>query len=268
MAAATDTEAAHLPYRAVRSAYRRGVQGPLFKRELARAARGQRELTEFLVERQGNKVVRGPFKGMSYHSDADAEGCLPPKLMGFYELELGDLMIQLTDRPWRRIIDVGCAAGYYTTGFARAVPKANVHGFDIDTDKQRLARTAADMNNVADRVSIAGICDHGTLQSLTGADCLLIVDIEGGEDQLLEPRLVPSLAATTLLVELHDFVDAGISGRLITRFSPSHTIEMIDAARREPTRFPELEAIPRRLRAWAVDERRPPGMQWAFLTPR
>jgi hypothetical protein len=98
---------------------------------------------------------------------------------------------------------------------------------------------------------------------------VLIVDIEGGELELLRLDLAPRLAAVSLVVELHDFVRAGVTPTLLKRFEPTHSMELIDTVQRTPSvdRYPRLDALAASHWEAAVDERRPAPMQWAVLRP-
>ena len=182
--------------------------------------------------------------------------------------EIVRLLESVLRRRWATMIDVGCAAGYYTTGFALRCPEARVIGFEGDDGLAELARRTAAANGVADRVEIRGFCDPDDLAAVLGPDTFVMLDVEGHEAVLADPQRVPGLAAATLLVEVHDFAVKGLSSELLGRFAGSHHLTVLHAARPSRRAVPEASGLPVHLRRWVVDDHRPAGMRWLLCQPR
>jgi hypothetical protein len=131
----------------------------------------------------------------------------------------------------------------------------------------------ADMNRVANRVEIRGKCEPADLAAVIGdiAAPVLICDTEGYEEKLLDPELVPALARTTILVELHDFIIPGITERLQDRFSRTHRIKHIWQQPRSRNQFPwrtfGTTLLPNSYLDWSVSEWRPVRMAWLSMEP-
>ncbi|MDH4144496.1 MAG: hypothetical protein OEY23_04930 [Acidimicrobiia bacterium] len=231
-------------------------------------ASGQVRAAEEILASYGDVVAGGPFVGMRYRVPAATDLCLGPKLLGHYEAELFDVVERLCRRPWKRIVNVGSAGGYYLCGLALRCPTARSYGFEIQPALQAVARQVASDNGVAERVVVDGLCTPARLDELAGPSSLIVVDIEGGEEDLLAPDAVPNLAASTLLIELHDFVRPAISSELLVRFRATHTTEIVLAEPCDWRRHPAAAAVSRRNRRWALDEQRPAGMRWLVLEPR
>jgi hypothetical protein len=237
--------------------------------EWPRSIRKQQELADRIVTKFGTDVGAGPFAGTQYSPDA-ADGCVLPKLLGCYEQELFPVIERAVQRGYDRVVDIGCASGWYVAGFGRALPNAALFAFDTDADARVRCARNVERNGLGDRTTIEGQCTPARLQCLIEGKTLVICDIEGGEIELLDPERVPSLRDADLLVELHDF-EGGLASELVPpRFASTHDIEYV----RSEARTPSLESTPR-LSAltqtdWpaAVDERRPMPMQWAILTSR
>ena len=126
----------------------------------------------------------------------------------------------------------------------------------------------AELNGVADRVEVRGRCGAAELQELVTGPTGLLVDCEGCETSLLDPRAAPALAHCDVLVELHDFIDPTISGVVIPRFEATHDVSVIDARDRDGSHAPELDSLGARDRRLLLSERRPPGMQWGRFRPK
>lgn len=180
-----------------------------------------------IVARDGTAVQRGPFEGQVLGREG-TEGGHAPRLLGCYEQELHTTLERLIARGFHRVVNIGCADGYYAVGLARRMPGAVVHAHDIDPDAQRACAAMAAANGVADRVVVGGEVNHAMLRDLARPGTWLMVDIEGAEDGLLDPAAVPGLAACTILVECHEGPRPGITHRMADRFAATHLIQRID----------------------------------------
>jgi hypothetical protein len=216
----------------------------------------------------GDVVAGGPFTGMTFAVDAAVDECLGPKLLGEYESELSEIVERLCHAPWERIVNVGCAGGYYLVGLALRCPSATCHGFDLDPRLQECARRVASDNGVGDRVQVHGLCTPERLDELAGPGSLVVVDIEGAEESLLQPDDMPALAGSTLLIELHDFAARQVSSTLMARFRGTHDATVVVAVEKPWSSHPAAAAVPRPYRRWALDERRPAGMRWVLFEPQ
>ena len=231
------------------------------------ARRRRRRIVTAVRAERGNVVQHGPFRGLCYLRWS-SWGELAPKLLGSYEAELHVELEQLIRRGHDRVVNVGCAEGYYAVGLARRLPAATVFAFDSDPYAQHLCRRLAARNDVQDRVRVEGICTSARLGQVVQGRTLLVADCEGCELELLRPDLVPGLAIADMVVELHDFVDPSISDAILSRFSASHVATVIDSTERDPAAYEALRALAGEDRAEAVAEHRPCTMQWAVLRAR
>jgi Methyltransferase small domain len=238
-------------------------------RNALRSRKRSERVASELIARKGPVVQGGPFAGLRLPAKP-SWGPLAPLLVGSYEQELHPLLEELiAARPYR-IVNVGCAEGYYAVGFARRLPEVEVYAFDIDERARRLAHETAESNGVAQRVQIAEACTVGRLEELVGRKTLVIVDCEGCELELLHPDRVPSLRFATVLVELHDFVDPTISSAIFARFRKTHSIDVIGGRDRTISDYPMIQDLEPLDRAAALSELRPTDphpMQWAVLYP-
>ncbi len=212
----------------------------------------------------GSVVQQGPFRGMRYLR-AVSWGQLVPKLLGSYEAELHDELERLVARGYDRVVNVGCAEGYYAVGLALRLPSATVHAFDSDAHARYLCGRLAAMNGVQERVRVEGTCSLARLGEVVEGRALLVVDCEGCELSLLRPDLVPALTGADLVVELHDFLEPSTSATVLTRFSATHHVTTIDSVERDPAAYPSLAGLSSGDRLEAVAEHRPGRMQWAVL---
>jgi len=222
-------------------------------------------LKEIIVEQCGLTVQSGPFEGMKWLERA-AEGSFIPKLLGAYELELHGAIDRVLVKGHCRIVNIGCAEGYYAVGLARAVMDAEIYAFDIDDRARALCAELAALNDVS--VVIEGLCDQTRLQSLAGLGSLVICDIEGAEVDLLDPNCVPALAESDLLVELHPIAGGGETGaHILPRFEATHKIEPIPPVGRDTGAYPALAGLSQAAQLLALMERTEPT-SWVYMTAR
>ncbi len=158
-----------------------------------------RPVERAFTKRHGLRVVAGPFAGMKYLGEATGSRLLP-KLCGSYEVELHPLMERISTRRYEKVIDVGCAEGYYAVGFALKFPGIPVFAYDIDQNARRLCAELARVNGVADRVSVCGGCGPELLREIAHERVLLICDCEGYEYELLDNDAAGDMARWDLVI--------------------------------------------------------------------
>ena len=218
-----------------------------------------------IAERLESRVVRGPFRGMRYPREVQANAFIA-KLLGAYEAELHPSIEEICRQSYRTLINVGAAEGYYSVGLAMRLPGLKVYGFEAEAaprgELQRLAR----LNGVAERIEIDGFCTHAALSKFPlGPDTLILMDCEGCEWHVLDPVRVPRLQGCDILVELHRVRDNQPRALIQRAFDSSHTIEWIEARHRDTSEFPELSELRQFEREALLQERAANHEGWAYL---
>ena len=226
-----------------------------------------RLIAKALLRNQGATILHGPFAGMDYVGKA-TEGALAPRLLGSYESELHPTIVRLAAEGFACVIDVGCAEGYYAVGLARLMPQATVYAYDIVEEARLACAELAAKNGVSERVIVGETFTPTGFEAFADRKCLVMMDVEGAEDDLLRPDLSPALAAMTLIVETHDVYKPGVLDRLCERFAASHDIQRLDQAGKTTplpdwlTRMGHLDQL---LAVWEWRIRPTP---WLVMTPK
>jgi len=230
------------------------------------------EMANLLVRESGSVVQSGPFAGMELPVESCwGDGDRLAKLLGSYEAELHPWLDRIVKQPHDVVIDIGCAEGYYVTGFALAfAAPTRIFGFDISRKAQRICQSACELNNVSSRVTIGGRCSAENLSLLLSRARrqFLLADCEGAEMELLCNNQDSQLDAADILVECHDFRDRTITTKLRQRLSGTHNIEFVQEQGRDLDQFPFLKRFGGFERALAVCEFRPEVMHWLFFTSK
>lgn len=231
-----------------------------------------------LGQRETKRVVRaGPFAGMNFSHDT-ITGCDVPKLLGIYERELHGIIRNLPALGIRSVVNIGAADGYYAVGLSRMFPDLRIVAFEMEARSRKLLREMAERNGVRAGIEILGRCEAEDLPAVISAphQTLVLCDVEGYEDALMDPEKVGGLREAYLLVEIHDNKNPGVSDRIRRRFISSHKIETIWQEKREAAEFPFVTRYTRRLDpkhlVAAVDEGRPvrpdaTPMSWFWMIP-
>ena len=210
----------------------------------------------------GSAVAAGPFTGMKLDYEL-LPVCTSPKFMGTYEKELHSVIERAIQLGPRYILNVGCAEGFYAVGLAIRLNNAHVYAADADPKALSATIKNAALNNVSDRVHQAGIVKPRGFNKYLRADAsLLVMDCEGAEFDLLDPRNDPILSRTNILVEIHP--EHGEKWEIIRRFVQTHYITEIRSTVRTASDF-AASPIKGVDLLKAVDEWRIDGQSWLFL---
>jgi hypothetical protein len=220
------------------------------------------------------QVIGGPFRGMRYiESGRDREfPTYYPKLLGTYEIEIGSIIEGLCRQPFEYVVNVGAADGFYAVGFARRNPLCQAIAYEMR--RQDLIAELAQLNGVSSRVEARGLC---TVETLSGdlvrpPATLVLMDVEGAEETLLDPEKLPPLQQAYILVESHDLYVPGIGDTLKRRFENSHHITEVWTRERVEADMPTvplrlLFRVARRYVKFVLFEGRPAPMRWLYMRP-
>jgi SAM-dependent methyltransferase len=213
-------------------------------------------------------VQSGPFAGMAFPPRV-AEGCTLPKLLGCYEQELHRIIARTPRRGYARVVNIGCAEGYYAVGLARLLPEVRVVAFDPSAAARRLCDRLARLNGVRDRLAIGAAATVATLAQAIAGPTLVVCDCEGCEYAVLDPEAVPALARADLIVELHGTrADPGRARAFLARFRPTHRLQVIRQAPRDPATIPAIAALSQLEQFLASWEFRSEPTPWVVMQAR
>jgi SAM-dependent methyltransferase len=179
-----------------------------------------------LLLQQGTIVMQGPLQGLDFLSES-AEGCHIAKLLGCYEQPLQPFIEQAIQAAYPTILNIGCAEGYYAVGMARRMPNTQVLAFDLNPKAQEVCTALAQKNGVSDRIKVGALFKPEDFQVYANQKVLVLCDIEGAENDLLNPETAPALKGMDLIVESHECLIPGITQKLIDRFNDSHLLTLV-----------------------------------------
>ena len=189
------------------------------------------------------------------------DGNLSTKCLGCYEEELHPHIEAQIARLEKgaKIVDLGCAEGYYAIGLARRLPLSVIYGVDIAKKSLAILRKAAALNGVTNIILDA------TIGEVMARPDLVICDVEGDEINYLKLDSFPDLKQTDIIVECHNTEQYPIADILLQRFAETHGIEHVFEGARNPNKYAILRGRESLHRWMAVCEGRPCMMDWLVM---
>jgi len=201
-----------------------------------------------------------------------------PMLIGSNELEIEPFLEKIRNLPIQRSIHLGAANGYFAVGFARTFWHT-VLAFEAGSANHRELQAIIRSNGMSDRVVCRPAANYQDLDAEIGPEpAMIFCDIDGGEQKLLDPDLIPKLREVPMLVETHPLDGAaGYSRDLLRkRFSETHIIEEAVMKSRfchEMVQFADsadsfrLKGLENEILSAALEERRTEN-SWLWMIPK
>ncbi len=183
-----------------------------------------RRVENYLWSMFGGVVQAGPFRGMTL-VDAAIGSQVSPRLIGSYEHELTPV-IETAGR-YQRVVNVGCAEGWYAVGLARRFPTLEVIAYDTNASARALCAKAASLNGVADRVAVRGTFDVAEARRTVLPGTLVIMDIEGAERALMRAMDPAVIAKADWVIETHVMDDRGTLDDILEIAPSTHDVDVI-----------------------------------------
>jgi hypothetical protein len=229
---------------------------------------------DILFGKYNYAVAYGPFKGMKLNKNVWwSKNDRITQTLGVYEEHVLKKMCLFADKGAKKLIDVGAADGYFAVGMAYSKIYSNVVAFEIETEGQNRILENATANKCEDKVLICGEADVDSIaKKITIEDkSTVLIDIEGGEYDLLSEKMLEILSDNYVICELHPWmVKDGHSRQksLLDRASQVFNVELIKRDNYSPNMFPEFDDLSDEIRLIALGEGRAKNMQWLICTPK
>lgn len=227
---------------------------------------GCARINESLFARFGDRVLSGPFRGLVLSPPTKVEQ-IGPFLLGIYESELHPAWDIVLRGHFGQIVDIGAKFGYYAIGLARCYPASRVIAFDTDRWAQQVMGKMARDNGVSN-VEIRHYCSPKWLANNLAEGAFVLSDCEGFEGKLFCSVPIPNLHTATLIIESHDDLVPGVSGRLRERLAPTHHVMEITSGSDHRINPVDLGFLDEREQSLATKEVRGGKQVWLLGLPK
>ena len=217
-----------------------------------------------------NTVQQGPFKGMVMNEDQFwGQGDSSSKILGLYEKEIQDLIVSIQkDKEYSTFVDIGGADGFFAIGSLVNNLFKKCEVFEISKKGRISIQKNSKQNNVYDSIRIH---DKASKASLTKIDninnSLILCDIEGGEYELFDEKLIKKIYPSDIIIEIHKNKENSLVN-FEKRFTKIYSITKITQEPRSLKNFKELENINDNNRALITSEGRSYVQEWWHLSPK
>lgn len=235
----------------------------------------RQQVSKYLMEQFSGRVAYGPFKGIRLDDKLVwwGDGDITKKLLGAYEKQILDKIVQLSafiDGPF---IDIGAADGYYVIGAVKSKLFDYAYAYEISPlGRKRLGENCS-INGVSDRVFIDSEASIEKLKVvlINWPSAFVLIDIEGAEFELLDDSFLELLRTCFVVVELHPrMVSDGRAQEegLVARASQHFVVHRMRSAGGCPDDFTELDRFSDYERVVSFSEGRGEAGRWILLVPR
>jgi hypothetical protein len=183
-----------------------------------------------LINRLPLRVSSGPFQGTRCLFTSSGDGVVA-KLAGTYDMEIHPAFEHALAKSPALVVDIGSAEGFYVSAFALALPHARVLAYEAKEEWRSRTRRLAELNGVAGRCEVRGFCDREEFRRLLletrDLPKFILMDIEGGEFDLLSEESCSLLGRTELIVELHESKSRNPGEELVRTLLPTHDVSVV-----------------------------------------
>ena len=233
----------------------------------------QIELSAKLDQALGSTVRYGAFRGLlmpkaMFWGVAD-RACM---LLGMYEREVQQALVNLL-KTRKIFINLGAADGYYGVGAIVGGLCRKSVCYELSPVGRHVISEVANSNNVIDNVTVRGRADASFINHFSDSElrsAVVLIDIEGGEFDLLSTDVLQHLRNTPLIVELHEaFIPKGSAkaDALTSLASRWFNVSELTTGDRNPNAYSELASYSDNDRWLIASEGRPYRMKWLLMEP-
>lgn len=213
--------------------------------------------------------MTGPFKGAVY-----TEAHLA-KVIGVYEKEIQPFFEVIKGKKFDVIYDIGAAGGYYVSGFSRIFPETTIIAYEMIESYWTRIREIAAQNKASEWVEVRGeFCGkEWSKHSIDVKSYLIMMDVEGAEQFLLNPEEYPILSRGHILVEIHENRENNCETTIRGRFSKTHQISEVQSEERQLEDFPNgipilLRRLFHRTFLEILSDQRIDKQKWLLMVPK
>tara|TARA_B100001971_G_scaffold101417_1_gene93476 strand:+ start:166 stop:1026 length:861 start_codon:yes stop_codon:yes gene_type:complete len=201
--------------------------------------------------------------------------CLSSKLLGLYEEQVQDKIIELKKKyKLETIINFGAEEGYHIVGLIKNSYFKRGLAFERDPLIKKNLRKNIKINNLSKKIDIYGKASSKQINDCLNKNeltkTLFLVDIEGGEFDIFNKNNIQTFKNSVLVIENHDFMTK--NKKKIKKFTQlirkNFNIEILKNTTRNPFISKKLSMINDNDRWLAVIEGRACEMNWIICKPK
>ena len=232
------------------------------------------KILNHLIKIHGYKVAYGELKGMKLgKNNFWSKNDLITHILGVYEGHILSQLILFSKQSESVFIDIGAADGYFAVGMAYGNYFKKIHAFEIENSARENIKKNAENNFCSDKIEIYKEANYNSLKKIIEdyKSAVILIDIEGGEFELLNNEVINLFRNCNLIIELHpsQVADGALKQqRLLDSCKNFFEISLVKRETYNPNKFEELDKFSDEERLIAFGEGRENNMNWLILTPK
>lgn len=219
-------------------------------------------------------VKYGPFSGLKlgqnvWWGNVDKASML----LGIYEKEILEFLSSgiTSERPY--FIDVGAADGYYAVGMLSSGLSKYCYCFEMSEEGRKRISENAELNHVTEQLSIFPEATEQFAEALPEEilnKAIILIDIEGGEFDILNEHSLKALSQSVIIIEIHHWIDGFFNKyqHFLAMADRYFDITVIDPLEKKIETFSELDDFTDDNRYLICSEGRPNRMRFLKLGPK
>lgn len=236
--------------------------------------RSKNKVLNHLLDIHSYKVAYGEFKGMKLgKNNFWSKNDLITYILGVYEYHIIAQLVKFSKEDDNVFIDIGAADGYFAVGMAYSKLFKIVHAFEIENSARENLKKNAQDNCCDNKIFIHKEANLNSLKKIidTNQTATILIDIEGGEYELINKDILKLLNKCKIIIELHpNLVEDGSRKQkiLLDNCNDFFETNIIEREFYNPNKFKELNQFVDEDRLIAFGEGRDTNMQWLVLDPK
>ena len=218
------------------------------------------------------RILTGPFSGVRLSRETKWSGSvdIASKLFGLYEQQI---QFWLTKNQWSAFVNIGASDGYYAVAMKQTGFALESYAFEQNISAHSEIQNLAQLNSTT-LDGVFGVFESREVDwiqelSRTKPDVLVLLDIEGGEWDLLNKSNLEKLSMCHLIIEIHEFSENSRSlDALVKLIETTHVVSIQDDAQRVWPSHELISKLTNAERLVIAFEGRPSLMRWLYAFPK
>jgi len=217
------------------------------------------------------KVAYGLFEGLKIHAQSAWSGSMDTgsKILGVYESQVQNW---ISEKNLRSImfLDVGASDGYFALGMINSGVAESTIAYELSLKDRNIIKSLSYENNMSAKIQLKGEATPTTiindLQNIKIK--LILIDIEGGEFNLVNKELLFAAQHCFIIIEVHKSEGRYVLDEFKSLCKTFHVLEELNDFERKLPKDNFTENLTDNERVLLLSEGRGYGMTWFALSPK